>query len=467
MADSSIDNNHTQLLQQNKNDDEPYPGHDETCAKYMEQAKAIHSKYPLLDGHNDLPWALRCCFDMRWSLLDLRKNWTGTKIEGCPWQSLHTDIPRLRQGGVGAQLWSVYMPTTTSSDNGDGVVVPIDPATAIATTLEQIDLVHSMCELYPDVFEMVDKADDIERIFASGKIPSMCGIEGGHQIGGSLRALRMFHKLGVRYMTLTHNGGPGWADPAVEADGSFCKDAPLGGLNDFGKDVVREMNRIGMTVDLSHVHAATMYAALDVTEAPVIFSHSSTRALCNHPRDVPDDVLARMPGNGGVVMIVFMSKFVAGEFWVAGGKVGATILEVADHFDRVVEIAGIDHVGIGGDYDGGALFARGLEDVSKYPALTCELLKRGYTEEQLSKLLGGNVIRVLKRCEKVSEEMKMKTKMNNNNKEQTAANNNKTTTTTTTTSPMIGEAHWGPELYATNTMKEEKLLSTTVSLKKK
>lgn len=414
---------------------EPYPGHDDVCAKFMEQAKGIHSRHPLLDGHNDLPWALRCCFDMKWSLLDLRKQWTNETVEGCPWRRLHTDIPRLREGGVGAQLWSVYMPTMGS--NGE----PMDPAKAIALTLEQIDAVHNMCEIYPDVFEMVEKADDIERIFEAGKIPSMCGVEGGHQIGGSLRVLRMFRKLGVRYMTLTHNGGPGWADPAVNADGSFCNDAVLGGLNDFGKQVVLEMNRIGMTVDLSHVHAETMHAALDVTKAPVIFSHSSTRALCRHPRDVPDDVLKRLPDNGGVVMIVFLSKFVAGEFWVAGGKVGATIIEVADHVDRVVEIAGIDHVGIGGDYDGGALFARGLEDVSKYPALTCELLKRGYTEEQLGKLLGRNVIRVLKKCEVVSDEMKA-------------------------SKTPIGEAHWGPELYETNAMKEKKLLSSNPSLKR-
>jgi len=416
--------------------EEPYPGHSETCFNYMDEARAVHSKHPLLDGHNDLPWALRCCFEMRWSLLDLKKDWSGEIVEGCVWRSLHTDIPRLKQGGVGAQLWSVYIPTIGS----DGT--PIDPATAIALTLEQIDIVHSMCELYPDTFEFVETADDIERIFAKGKIPSMCGVEGGHQIGGSLRVLRMFRKLGVRYMTLTHNGGPGWADPAVNADGSFCKTAAVGGLNDFGKQVVAEMNRIGMTIDLSHVHHECMHKALDCTKAPVLFSHSSTRALCRHPRDVPDDVLRRLPENGGVVMIVFLSKFVAGEFWVAGGKVGATLIEVADHIDHIVQIAGIDHVGIGGDYDGGALFARGLEDVSKYPALTCELLKRGYDDEQLGKLLGRNVIRVLKECEVVSDQL-------------------------TADKTPIGEAHWGPELYETNLMKERKLLSTTVSLVRK
>jgi len=272
----------------------------------------------------------------------------------------------------------------------------------------------------------------------NNKIASLIGIEGGHQIGGSLRALRMFYKLGVRYMTLTHNGGPGWADPACNIDGSWLKSPIIengAGLDaEFGVAVVTEMNRIGMMIDLSHVHHQTMHTTLDVTMAPVIFSHSSTRALCRHPRDVPDDVLVRLKQNGGLCMIVFLSKFVAGEFWVAGGKVGATILEVADHVDRVVEIAGIDHVGIGGDYDGGDVFARGLEDVSKYPSLTCELLKRGYNEEQLSKILGLNIIRVLKKCEDISREMKSQ--------------------------PIkypIGEAHWGDELYETNKMKEDKL----------
>lgn len=418
----------------NKSDDtskkqkmEPYPGHDTTNETYMKEALLVHSKYPLLDGHNDLPWALRCCFDMKWSNLDLTKNHTNAKIDGCPWRCLHTDIPRLREGGVGAQLWSVYIPTTDSK----GEV--LDAATAISLTLEQIDIIHSMCELYPDTFEMVGTAEDIMTTFKSGRISSLLGIEGGHQIGGSLRALRMFYKLGVRYMTLTHNGGPGWADPAVNADGSFCKEAALGGLNLFGTSVVKEMNRIGMMVDLSHVHAVTMHKALDVTRAPVIFSHSSTRALCSHPRDVPDDVLMRLPANGGVVMIVFLSKFVAGEFWVAGGKVGATILEVADHIDHAVKIAGIDHVGIGGDYDGGDLFARGLEDVSKYPAFTCELLRRGYNEAQLGKILGLNVIRVLKRCEEVSKAMKC-------GKED------------------IGEERWGSEFYTTNLMQENELL---------
>jgi len=433
---------------------ELYPGHNETNYKYMARAKKIHAEFPLIDGHNDLPFAVRTCFEMKWSQLNLEKNHVGLKIEGCPWETLHTDIPRLQQGGVGGQFWSVYIPTaggykndTTTQAADDGAPPVVDPATAIAFTLEQIDIVHRMCDIYPEHFELVNKAEDILRIFyekkedgsRKKKIASLIGIEGGHQIGGSLRALRMFYKLGVRYMTLTHNGGPGWADPACHIDGSWVKEPSIenNGLNqDFGVAVVHEMNRLGMMVDLSHVHHQTMHTTLDCTKAPVIFSHSSTRALCRHVRDVPDDVLIRLKKNGGVCMIVFLSKFVAGEFWVAGGKVGATILEVADHVDRVVKIAGIDHVGIGGDYDGGDLFARGLEDVSKYPSLTCELLKRGYNEEQLSKILGLNIIGVLQACEEVSREMKA--------------------------DPLkypIGEAHWGEELYETNKMKEEKLLN--------
>jgi membrane dipeptidase len=221
-------------------------------------------------------------------------------------------------------------------------------------------------------------------------------------VGGGLRTLLMFRKLGVRYMTLTHNGGPGWAEAAVEADGTWIIECKIknGGINEeFGHHVIQEMNRIGMIIYLSHVHHETMHSVLNISKSPIIFSHSSTRALCRYVRDVPDDVLVRLPQNGGVCMIVFASKFVAGEFWVGeGGKVGATILEVADHIDHIVKIAGINHVGEGGYYDGASSFARGLEDVSKYPSLTCELLKRGYNEEQLSKLLGLNIIRVLKKC---------------------------------------------------------------------
>jgi len=384
--------------------------------EFIEKARQIHKKYPLFDGHNDLPWAIRNGFDMKLSNIDLSKNQKDLKIDGIPWGCLHTDIPRLKEGGVGAQMWSVYAPCSISG-----------PA-AVQVTLEQIDLVYQLCDKYPETFQMAHSAAEVRSIFAKGMIPSICGIEGGHQIGGSLRALRMFHRLGVRYMTLTHNGGPGWADPAVNLDGSFAHEAPLGGLAPFGKEVVKEMNRLGMMVDISHVHEKTMLAALDCSRAPVIFSHSSTRALCAHPRDVPDDILTRLKTNGGVVMIVFLSKFVAGEFWVRGGKVGATIIEVADHIDHAVKVAGVDHVGIGGDFDGGSLFARGCEDVTCYVALTAELLYRGYTEEQLGKILGLNAIRVMEECEEVALKMKEE-------------------------GELASEAHYGKELYETNIMK--------------
>lgn len=246
---------------------------------------------------------------------------------------LHTDIPRLREGGIGWQFWSVYTP---ASQKG-----PI----AVQTTLEQIDIVHRMVDKYSDTFALAYSAQDVRDIFASGKIASMCGMEGGHQINCSMGSLRMLYKLGVRYMTLTHNGGPSWADSAVSQTGVFLEDAPNGGLSPFGKEVILEMNRIGMLVDLSHVHHITMRVALETTVAPVIFSHSSSRALCNHPRDVPDDILRMLPDNGGVVMITFVSDFIAGPFWVRGGKVGATVVEVADHIDHVKEVAGIDHIG--------------------------------------------------------------------------------------------------------------------------
>ncbi|CAE7682597.1 Dpep2 [Symbiodinium microadriaticum] len=220
-----------------------------------------------------------------------------------------------------------------------------------------------------------------------------------------MAALRMFYKLGVRYMTLTHNGGPSWADPALSPTGEFLLEAPLGGLSPFGREVVTEMNRIGMLVDLSHVHHVTMRAALEVSRAPVIFSHSSSRALCDHPRDVPDEILRQLPANGGVVMITFVSNFIAGPFWVRGGKAGATLIEVADHIDHVKDVAGIDHIGIGGDYDGCTSLARGLEDAGKYHNLSAELLYRGYSDEDICKILSGNLMRVLQAAEQVRDEM--------------------------------------------------------------
>lgn len=355
----------------------------------------------LCDGHNDLPWTMRCqnvdgqggnC--PRLNSWDFTKNHKGVQYVGMR-QNLHTDIPRLREGGVGWQFWSVYVPTRVAG------------AMAVQHTLEQIDFVKRLCAKHSEHLQMCMSAEDIERTMASGKIASMCGMEGGHQINGSLASLRLFYELGCRYMTLTHNGTPGWADAALGFKSEFLPEAPLGGLTSFGKSVVWEMNRLGMLVDLSHVHHVTMKAALAVTRAPVVFSHSSSRAMCDHPRDVPDEILPLVKENGGVIMVCFVSDFIAGQFWVSkDGAVGATVVEVADHIDHIRNVIGVDHIGIGGDFDGCPDMARGLEDVSGYPNLVAELLHRGYTEPDLAKILHKNILRVLRRAEEVRDEMK-------------------------------------------------------------
>ena len=372
------------------------------ASNYLEQAVVIHDKFPLCDGHNDLPWCMRNMKPKgppRLNSWDLTLNHKGKVYDGPGHACLHTDIPRLNQGGVGWQFWSVYTP---ASEQG-----PI----AIQYTIEQIDFVKRMIKKYPTHMELASTSNDIERIYKeraegkSKKIACMMGMEGGHQINASMGTLRMMYELGVRYMTLTHNGGPGWADAALDVKGVFLKDAPLGGLTEYGKSIVWEMNRIGMLVDLSHVHPVTMKAALQCTKAPVIYSHSSSRALCDHPRDVPDDVLELVKINKGVVMVTFVSAFIAGEFWVRANKVGATVIEVADHIDHIRSIAGIDCIGIGGDYDGCDNLARGLEDVSCYHNLTAELLYRGYSEEDIGKINCMNLLRVLKAAEVVKKEM--------------------------------------------------------------
>ena len=365
------------------------------AADRLEEAKALHAKYPLFDGHNDLPWALHDGYGHRLSRVDLRENQKDTLVDGLRHRYMHTDIPRAREGGMGAQFWSVYVPF--SYQGGD----------AVQKTLEQIDVVHRLCEKYPETFEFACSASEVRRIFAEGKIASVCGVEGGHQINDSLAVLRMYHRLGVRYMTLTHNGGPSWADPALNADGTFLEEPKVGGLSPFGLEVVAEMNRLGMIVDISHVHEECMKVALAHTKAPVMFSHSSSKALCAHPRDVSDDVLRLLQRNGGIVMINFAPNFIAGPFWVRGGKVGASLIEVADHIDHIRDVCGgsCDHIGIGADYDGIKDVARGLEDVSKVPYLTAELLQRGYSDEDIGKILGLNAIRVLEACEAVAKEL--------------------------------------------------------------
>ena len=372
---------------------------------YIDEAKKINELYPVCDGHNDLPWCMRNMKPKgppRLNGWDLSINHKGKVYDGPGHACLHTDLYRLHEGGVGWQFWSVYTP---ASEQG-----PI----AIQYTLEQIDFVKRMIEKYPNHLAIAKTSKDIEEIFeerhnnTNGKrrIACMMGMEGGHQINASMGTLRMMYNLGVRYMTLTHNGGPGWADAALDVKGNFLKEAPLNGLTDYGKQIVYEMNRIGMLVDLSHVHPITMKATLKCTRAPVIFSHSSSRALCDHPRDVPDDVLEIVKDNGGVVMVTFVSSFIAGKFWLRGGKVGATVIEVADHIDHIKNLIGIDHIGVGGDLDGCDDLARGLEDAASYPNLTAELLYRGYTREEIGQINSNNLIRVLKQAEEVKEQMR-------------------------------------------------------------
>ncbi len=365
-------------------------------------ARDLLRRFPLIDGHNDLPWALRG----RDAPVDLAEPVPGT----------HTDLPRLEAGGVGAQFWSVYVPASLAGDK------------AVTAVLEQIDLARRMIAGYPRALELALTAGDVERVFASGRVASLLGAEGGHAIAGSLGVLRMLYALGVRYMTLTHNANVGWADAATDQKAA-------GGLTDFGRDVVREMQRMGMLVDLSHVSPDTMHDTLDVAAAPVIFSHSSARAVCDSPRNVPDDVLARLPGNGGVCMVTFVPGFVSQECsdWLAGLKAEAarrgldpknfdqlhsiepgweaahprpqaTLSQVADHIDHVRRVAGVEHVGLGGDFDGTRDVTVGLEDVSTYPALFAELLARGWTEPDCAALAGGNLLRVLRAAESAAKQ---------------------------------------------------------------
>jgi membrane dipeptidase len=369
-------------------------------------AQDLLRRTPLVDGHNDLPWKMRKHLGLDPGRLDHVQQATA---------QLHTDLPRMRQGRVGAQFWSVYVPGTLAGD------------AAVATTLEQVDLVHRLIRHYPDSLELALTADDVERSFADGKIASLLGAEGGHSIASSLGVLRMLYKLGVRYMTLTHNYNVPWADSATDV-------AANGGLNEFGREVVREMQRLGMLVDLSHVSADTARDALNIAEAPVIFSHSCARALCDNPRNVPDDVLTRLAANNGVCMVAFVSPFISPDYqeWELAviaemprlgldwkdlakrAKVGAkyevdhprpqaTLAQVADHIDHVRDVAGINHVGVGSDYDGTDQLPVGLEDVSCYPALIAELLERGWSEDDCTRLSGGNVIRVLREAEHAAE----------------------------------------------------------------
>ncbi len=378
---------------------------DEPPVEISERALQIHASGYVWDGHNDLPWAARERNDIRFEKIDL---WNEPK--------LHTDIPRLRTGNVGAQFWSVFVPSKTRQ-----------AGTAFQTTMEQIDCVYAMVKKYPDVFEIALTSSDVERIRKAGKIASLMGVEGGHSIENSLGKLKELFSRGARYMTLTHGDTLDWADAATDQSKSD-------GLSPFGEEVVREMNRMGMLVDLSHVSPATMSDALNITKAPIVFSHSSAMAIADHPRNVPDDILVRVGDNGGLVMINFFSGFVVPESaknlkdmfgarraidkefgsdtdagknamlkWKAAHpSTAGDIAIVIEHIDHVAKTAGIDHVGLGGDFDGVDMLPKGLEDVSKYPAITELLLRKGYSETDIHKIMSGNMMRVLKACEAVS-----------------------------------------------------------------
>ncbi|MGW1807693.1 dipeptidase [Streptomyces sp. NPDC002078] len=373
----------------------------------LDEARSLLREFPVVDGHNDLPWALR---------QQVRYDLAARDIAVRQDDHLHTDIPRLRAGGVGAQYWSVY--------------VPSDRPGAVPATLEQIDCVRQLIAGHPADLRAALTAADMEAARAEGRIASLMGAEGGHSIDNSLGTLRGLYELGVRYMTLTHNHNNDWADSATD-------EPKAGGLSAFGREVVREMNRLGMLVDLSHVAPATMRAALDTTSAPVVFSHSSARAVCDHPRNIPDDVLERLPANGGVAMVTFVPKFVlqAAVDWTAAAddnlrahglhhldtgpeamkihrafeernpRPVATVSTVADHLDHMREVAGIDHLGIGGDYDGTAFTPDGLGDVSGYPNLLAELLDRGWSKADLAKLTWQNAVRVLGAAEDVARDL--------------------------------------------------------------
>lgn len=373
------------------------------------RGRALLADHPVIDGHNDLAWELRQQAGYDLSARDIAQDQS---------QHLHTDLPRLRAGGVGAQFWSVYVRTDLQGDR------------AVSATLEQIDCIRALARKYPDDLQLAATAEDVRRARERGAIASLMGAEGGHSINCSLATLRVLSELGVRYLTLTHNDNVPWADSATD-------EPAAGGLTRFGAEVVREMNRLGMLVDLSHTSAGTMRDALRTSRAPVLFSHSSARGVCDHPRNVPDDVLEALPDNGGVAMATFVGTFVlpAARDWsravdaemrsrgfdpddagpaarevrraheAANPRPVADVRVVADHLDHMREAAGIDHVGVGGDFDGTPVTSRGLEDVAGYPNLVAELLDRGWSDSDLAKLTWHNPIRVLADAEDVSRDL--------------------------------------------------------------
>ncbi len=349
----------------------------------IERAHRLLRDTPVFDGHNDYPWQVRELAKGDIRQLDMRS----------PQPRLHTDFARIARGGLGAQFWSVWVPSTMQGQ------------TAVTATLEQIDVVHRMIAAWPDRLELALTAADIERIQKAGRVASLIGMEGGHSIDSSLGTLRMMYRLGARSMTLTHSLNTPWADSATDTPAH-------GGLTAFGEEVIGEMNRLGMLVDLSHVSPDTMADALRVSTAPVIFSHSSAKALANVPRNVPDDILRQLPKNGGVIMVTFVPGFIAQDVadYYALPPEGrgtqlpprATLIQVADHIDHIRKVAGIDSIGLGGDFDGITQVVMGLEDVSTYPDLLAELLRRGYSDEDIRKIAGKNILRAFKKAEDVA-----------------------------------------------------------------
>jgi membrane dipeptidase len=374
----------------------------------LRHARELLADRPIIDGHNDLPWEIRT---NAISKMDVAKYPLRTRAPG------QTDFARLKEGGVGGQFWSVYIPGEYP-DSGYARM-----------QLEEIDIARRMIAMYPDQLQLALSADDVVKARKAGKVASLLGMEGGHAIENSLGALRMYYALGARYMTLTHNVTLDWADAALDS-------AKHGGLTDFGRQVVHEMNRLGMIVDLSHVSPGTMSDALDATEAPVMFSHSSARAITDVPRNVPDSILRRLRSNGGVVMVTFVGSFISTPMrdWAnsvdslrqamqaagvprqewrtrfasweqAHPRPHATVADLADHVEHVRDVAGIDHVGLGGDYDGTSGLPEGMEDVSGYPILFAELIRRGWSDADLRKLAGENILRVLREVEQVRDRL--------------------------------------------------------------
>ncbi|XP_030582339.1 dipeptidase 1 [Archocentrus centrarchus] len=340
---------------------------------YMARALQLMSETPLIDGHNDLPWQLRNQFNNQLNKVDL--NTLATT---------HTNIPKIKAGRLGAEFWSAYVPCATQYKD------------AVRQTLEQIDVIHRMCQKYPDSFMFATSSEDIMEAFKMNKTASLIGVEGGHSIDSSLGTLRMMYQLGVRYLTLTHSCNTPWADNWLVDTGSVPSEHH--GLSPFGKQLIVEMNRLGMLIDLAHVTLEVMNQVLDTSKAPVVFSHSSAYAVCPNKRNVPDDVLMRVKETQGIVMVNFYSEYVS-------CSKTAKLSDVTDHFDHIKKVAGASIIGFGGDYDGVNGVPEDLEDVSKFPSLVAELLRRGWTDEDVKAALGNNLLRVMRQVEKVRDSM--------------------------------------------------------------